>query len=100
MPNQLWGFDGPPNMATIVDRRIIREGRWIAYVTHDSDDGGWQFHTADDDIDNLMVIGLLNMVNRDPTITQLADLPIGWHAWRASPDEPWQRAMKTHPEEN
>ncbi|MGQ4599727.1 hypothetical protein [Nocardia sp. R6R-6] len=84
-------------MPVFVDRRIIREGHWIAYVTHDSDDGAWQFHTADAELDHAMIVSLENVVNRDPSITQLADLPLGWCAWRASTEEPWQRAVNTRP---
>jgi len=27
----------------------------------------------------------------DPTVGTLADLPLGWQAWRAAPGDPWQR---------
>ncbi len=40
-------WSDPPNMAVIVNRQIIRGDRWIALVSHDADDGGWQFHSSD-----------------------------------------------------
>jgi hypothetical protein len=32
------------------------------------------------------------IVAHDPSIAQLGDLPLGWCAWRESPNDPWQRA--------
>jgi hypothetical protein len=32
---------------------------------------------------------------RDKSIGELADLPLGWRAWRSSPDAPWQRARRS-----
>jgi hypothetical protein len=31
------------------------------------------------------------MIERDGTLAELADLPVGWRAWRESPDSPWLR---------
>lgn len=95
MPIQPWVFEDPRNVAVFVDRRIIREGHWIAYVTHDSDDGAWQFHTAAAEAERPMIVSLESVVNRDPTIAGLADLPLGWCAWRTSAGELWQRAVNT-----
>jgi predicted adenylyl cyclase CyaB len=32
------------------------------------------------------------MIQLDPTLAALADLPAGWYAWRVAPGTPWQRA--------
>jgi hypothetical protein len=71
------------------------DGRWIAQVFHDEDEGAWQFH--DDDTEekteaDARLVTLRRMVARDATLTQLASLPLGWRAWRDDPDTPWQRA--------
>ncbi len=34
---------------------------------------------------------LAAMVQRDPTLAQLADLPVGWSATRDSATGPWKR---------
>ena len=91
-----WPFDDPPNVAVIADRRIISGGAWIAYVSHDEDDGGWQFHVDGDappSESDAAVVGLATIVRLDETIVELADLPIGWHAWRESRGAPWHRAQ-------
>lgn len=42
-----------------------------------------------------MLVALRSIVRLDQSVTELADLPLGWHAWRASKSAPWQRAAKT-----
>lgn len=89
-----WPFADPPNVAVFTTRSIIERGAWIARVSHDEDDGAWQFH--DDDPapkheDEAMLVSLRSMVERDPTLVELADLPEGSRAWRAAVDAPWRR---------
>ena len=47
-------------------------------------DGTWE---------NSRVIALHEAVELDPSLLQLADLPVGWHAVRDSPDDPWRREV-------
>jgi hypothetical protein len=89
-----WPFSDPPNVAVIANRKIIFNGAWIAYVSHDLDDNGWQFHVEAEELTekNAAVVSLKNILDRDPTVALLADLPPGWHAWRASGSTAWLRA--------
>ncbi len=92
-----WPFEDPPNVATFTLRDIIDGKRPILFVTHDDDDGSWQFtdgRQAPDPKDAALV-GLGCVLDLDPSIAELADLPIGWWAWRDSVDEPWQREPAT-----
>ena len=86
-----WPFSDARNTASITTRQVL-EGAPILLVTHDAEDGGWQFlcGTTDDPAD-ARVVGLGRMYGRDPTLGELADLPEGWRAHRASPGLPWQR---------
>ena len=86
-----WPFADTPNTASITTRQVL-EGSPILLVTHDADDGGWQFlcGTTDDTAD-ARIVALGQMFARDPSLGELADLPEGWKAWRASPKLPWQR---------
>ena len=90
-----WKFIDPPNTAVIVTKRIMNRQEWIGYVSHDADDGGWQFHSNASEprreID-AAVVSLDNVLSIDATVSALADLPIGWHAHRDSKDGPWKRA--------
>ena len=90
-----WKFEDPPNVAVISDRSIFSSGDWIAYVSHEDDDGSWLFYSSDNrdwDERDVMLVGLREVVQRDENIQELADLPEGWHAWRSSKSSPRQRA--------
>ncbi len=93
-----WPFQDLPNVAVIANKRIVHQGEWIAYVSHDADDGGWQFHVSDPAPPrekDAAVVSLRSIVQLDPTVADLADLPLGWHAWRDSRDSQWRRAPKS-----
>jgi hypothetical protein len=97
-PHQLegeWPFRSPQDLAVITLDRILDGRNPILYVTHDEDDGGWQFLDGDDvSEEDARVVGLAQMAKHDPTIRQLADLPIGWYAVRESLGGPWQRSPR------
>ncbi len=93
-----WQFLDPPNVAVIAHKRIVQQGEWIAYVTHDADDGAWQFHVCDPSPpseNDAMVVSLRSIVQIDPTVEELADLPVGWNAWRESANSKWRRTQTT-----
>ena len=91
-----WTFDDPQNLAVIVSKSIIELNDWVAYVTHDKDDGGWQFHSPGQlNADSALVVSLRQIVDMDASLSELSNLPPGWHASRASPTTPWRRGMTT-----
>ncbi|AIP33011.1 hypothetical protein DR64_537 [Paraburkholderia xenovorans LB400] len=95
MTSNQWPFSELPNVAVIANRKIVQGREWIAYVSHDSDDGAWQFHTSAQEPPTegeAALVSLESIMKIDGTIAELADLPLGWHAWRKSKSEPWQRA--------
>lgn len=89
-----WIFSDPPNVATFTVKQIVDEGAPILLVCHNADDGCWQFLTGSDfKMSDALLILLKNMINRDPSLLELSDLPLGWKAWRTSPGDSWQRAI-------
>jgi hypothetical protein len=38
-----WPFEDPPNVATYTVRQIVEDGHPILQVSHDAEDGAWQF---------------------------------------------------------
>jgi len=76
--------------------QVIREGRPVLYVSHDLDDGAWQFHTDDESVSvkDAMVVALSEMIEIDPSLTDLHDLPIGWIARRIASGIEWVREPK------
>jgi len=88
-----WPFvDDPPNVAVITTRGVVDGTDWIALASLDQDDGDWQFIGSEGPReDQAMVVALRSVFERDSSIGELADLPLGWRAWRMAPDQPWQR---------
>ncbi|MEH6415782.1 hypothetical protein [Pseudomonas sp. CGJS7] len=86
-----WPFDDPINTLCFTTRHVLDGSRQVLEVYHDHE-GDWQFMCG---ITNApadgKVVCLGCMIDRDPTLTQLADMPSGWFAYRESPDEPWWR---------
>ena len=85
-----WDFVDPPETEVITLERILHGQSSILLVTHDAEDGTWQFldgeHVFEEDG---AVVCLGEMVGIDPSLAELADLPEGWFAWRPNPGEPW-----------
>jgi hypothetical protein len=87
-----WPFDQQPNCAVISLCSIVFRGAPILHVTHDADDHGWQFLGAERaTMKEATVIALQEVVDLDPTVLEIADIPPGWHAWRASAASSWSR---------
>lgn len=89
-PSQ-WPFKEPEDDVAITLDRITTGESPILLVVRDDD--GWQFldgeHIFEDDA---RIVFLGEVVQFDPSLLALADLPIGWHAHRPAPGEPWTRA--------
>ena len=88
-----WPFIDPPDLAVITVAQVLRGALPILYVAHDEDDGGWQFLTGEAvEVSDAMVVGLGEIVEHDPSLAELADLPTGWCATRADRLSAWVRA--------
>lgn len=86
-----WPFQEGKNRAVFTTKPVIHENHPILLVSHDAE-GDWQFlcGTTNRPKDGL-VVSLGCIVERDPGLGKLADLPEGWRAFRKSPKSPWQR---------
>lgn len=93
-----WPFPDPEETAVITLWRILRGESPLRLVTHDEDDGGWQFldgeHVFEEDA---AVVALGEMVQFDESLLALADLPRGAYAWRAGAGQPWSRGTGEPP---
>ena len=88
-----WPFSDAPNVAVITTREIVEGRTWIAIVSHDADDGGWQFfgpRGAGTEGD-ARVVSLRSIVEADETIKDLANLSLGWQACREQKADLWIR---------
>ncbi|HEV8574994.1 MAG TPA: hypothetical protein VGR43_09835 [Dehalococcoidia bacterium] len=80
------------NLGVYSTRRLMEQDYPLLLVTHDAD-GDWQFlcGTTNDSV----LVCLEDVVERFPEVAALADLPLGWRAWRSSPEDGWQTAQKS-----
>ena len=86
-----WAFDDPPNVAVITTTYVTHAGKPILYVSHDADDGSWQFHSSDAVSEkDAMIVALGEILEIDSSIAELANLPIGWCAIRRNSNEAWK----------
>ena len=87
-----WPFKDPKKLMVITSKQVVHERNPILYVTHDLEDGMWQFHDGSDvSEDDAMILTLEEVVGIDSSLQMLADLPLGWCAWRRSQDEAWTK---------
>ena len=87
-----WPFADKPNVAVFTTKGVVSGHDPILFVSHDAEDGAWQFHGAGETAeDDASIVALSTILRRDATIAELADLPFGWTARRESADAPWRR---------
>jgi hypothetical protein len=67
----------------------------VTYVSHDLDDGAWQFLGDSMDAGGGPVLSCFHHpIDKDAGLKELFDLPLGWYAVRAAVGEPWERYEK------
>mgnify|MGYP000925808301 CR=1 FL=1 len=86
-----WKFVDLPNTMVITTKNIMHNKFDILFVTHDADDGMWQFLDATEiNENNAAVVGLEDIVGIDPSVNELHDLPLGWEALRNNKNDEWK----------
>ena len=90
--NDPWPYSDPPNVMAMTLQQIMDGSAPILLVCRDDDDGTWQFLDGNAvSMADALLVCLKNVVSLDPSVAELADMPIGWQAVRTSGDAPWQR---------
>jgi len=87
-----WKFPDPPHTRVFLSKAVHSNHEPVTYVSHDEEDGAWQFlgdSTSGDEPP--VVVCFHHPIDDDLTLKELADLPLGWWAERAGPGEPWVR---------
>jgi hypothetical protein len=87
-------FESPTGLV-ITTRQVMEQGWPILLVTHDDEEPrGWQFlngHGDTDDPSGGISVHAEHVVERDPSVAELSDLPPGLRAWRADKSAEWIR---------
>ena len=68
---------------------VFENTRPVLLVLHEDD--GWQLLCGDTHDDGPHVVHMSHLLERDPTLTELHDLPLDFEAERAAIGEPWHR---------
>jgi len=84
-------FSEDPALGVLTTVAVLA-GSPILLVSHDADDGGWQFlcGTTNQPSDG-RIVHLAAILMVDPTVNEVADLPHGWIAYRHAIGGPWTR---------
>jgi len=87
-----WKFPDPPHTRAFLSEAVHTGAEPVTYASHDLDDGAWQF-LGDSMADGAKPIlsCLHHPIDKDPSLNELADLPLGWWAERVKPGDPWAR---------
>lgn len=92
--SDLWPFEQLRNTAALTMRQIMDRSEPILLVSHDLDDGGWQFiGRSDASMENVMVVSLESVCHLDSSIFEVANLPLGWEATRSEVGGVWNRSQ-------
>lgn len=87
-----WKFSDPPHTGVYLSETVHKGTERVTYVSHDVEDGAWQFLGDSMDGGGGPVISCFHHpIDNDPTLCELADLPLGWYAERSKPGEAWIR---------
>ena len=83
------------HLGVFICGHIFRDERPVLLVIHETD-GDWQLLCGGDhDVgETPHVVGVGHLLDRDPSLQELADLPLGWEAERESADASWQRTAQ------
>ena len=86
-----WPFEDGPRVAVFTTTHVVRSRKPIVYVSHDADDGSWQFHSEDRvSTKDAMIIALEEILKIDASIAGLANLPLGYCATRRDRGSAWK----------
>ena len=88
-----WPFPGgifPLRLGAVVQGTVARGELPALVVTHWAD-GDWTVADGvhQPTVEDSVVVHLRHLVGRDPSLTELADLPPACQAWRNAPGDPW-----------
>jgi hypothetical protein len=91
-----WRFQEGRNRAVFTTKPVIHDGLPILLVSHDTE-GDWQFLCGTTDkVDDAAVVSLGEILKRDQTLADLADLPEGWQASREEGGGVWKRKKEAN----
>lgn len=85
-------FNEQDNTMAITTKKIIFGKKNVVCVSHDFEDGMWQFLDDEElDEDNACIVSLAEILRIDGSLNELHDLPLGWIAYREGINDSWKK---------
>ena len=81
------------DLAVFTTKFVIKNNKTVTYVSHDQEDGAWQFFSNDtfDDYEKVAkIVGFNEILEHDPTIKPLKNLEMGFCAIRKNKRDLWK----------
>jgi len=90
-----WPFEDPPDTPAVTTTHVTKGGLPILYVSHEEDEDGastWNFQcgTVPFSMDDAQLVRLDTIAGIDPTVLEIAGLPIGYSATRPARGSKWE----------
>lgn len=83
-------FDDAPDTAVITCCHILNREKPILYVSHDADDGMWQFLCGEvHETEDGRIVSLHKIFDMDNTVGMLHKMPCGYYAERNTVTDEW-----------
>ncbi|MCX4026144.1 hypothetical protein H0A36_11455 [Endozoicomonas sp. SM1973] len=87
-----WPFDQLENVVTVTTRQVMVKHLPVLSVVHYSEDHSWAFTCGITNAsEDLMLVGMAEVISTDNTLLSIADLPPGWCAERSFIGGDWVR---------
>jgi hypothetical protein len=86
-------FKDSMNTAVFPTKFVIVDKNDITSVYHFKEDGAWQFSSNDPILNyeqDVKIVGLGEIIQLDNTLLEIADLPLGFKAYRNSKNDGWK----------
>lgn len=85
-------FKEQGNTMVITTKDIIARVKHILLVSHDFEDGMWEFLDSEELEENeTCIVSLDEIIKLDGSLSALYDLPLGWIAYRNSIHDSWKK---------
>jgi hypothetical protein len=99
-----WPYPGsqfPAHLGIVIQRTVIDGEEPARSIVHD-EDGDWLASDGVNDPNQpnaAIVVCMHHLIDLDPSIAQLANMPRGTEAWREDEDDPWTIDKHTYDDE-
>lgn len=83
-------FDDKLDTAVFTTKSVLNKSETISFVFHHEEDGAWEFiGNSKYEEHDYIIISLREIIEIDESVLDIADLPLGFQAFREKKGTPW-----------